>query len=92
MFWLVDGNAQIQIRNFKQTNMAKAVKSTITQNTPSGDGGMNYWLVKSEPFKDRFASARSLCGVPSLISYLAKTFFMIFFNFNYLVSKLMLLI
>ena len=51
MFWQVGGNTQIQIRNFKQTNMAKAVKSTITQNTPSGDGGMNYWLVKSEPFK-----------------------------------------
>lgn len=31
--------------------MAKASKSKLAQNTPSGDGGMNYWLVKSEPFK-----------------------------------------
>ena len=30
--------------------MAKAIKTGIT-NSPSGVRGMNYWLVKSEPFK-----------------------------------------
>lgn len=30
--------------------MSKSHKKTIA-NSPSGDRGMNYWLVKSEPFK-----------------------------------------
>lgn len=30
--------------------MSKSQKKTIA-NSPSGDRGMNYWLVKSEPFK-----------------------------------------